>query len=71
RKDLFSVIDKLIDTNLKLAQNDYNSSISKYNSSLIFVTILIIISFIVSILSGLAIARDIHNPLIKIKDLAN
>ena len=71
RNNLFSVIDKLIDKNLKLAQTDYNSSISEYNSSLILVTILIIISFIVSILFGLLIARDIHNPLVKIKNLAN
>uniref|UniRef100_UPI0003633BC4 HAMP domain-containing methyl-accepting chemotaxis protein n=1 Tax=Clostridium tyrobutyricum TaxID=1519 RepID=UPI0003633BC4 len=71
RKNLFSVIDQLIDKNLKFAQNDYNTSISQYNSSLVLVTLLVVVSFIVSILLGLAMAKDVHNPLLKIKNLAD
>uniref|UniRef100_UPI000360A994 methyl-accepting chemotaxis protein n=1 Tax=Clostridium tyrobutyricum TaxID=1519 RepID=UPI000360A994 len=70
RKNLFSVIDTLINNNLKFAQNDYNTSISQYNSSLILVTLLVVVSFIVSILLGLAMAKDVHNPLLKIKKFA-
>ncbi|MBV4427541.1 methyl-accepting chemotaxis protein [Clostridium tyrobutyricum] len=70
RNNLFSVMNKLIDNNLKFAQNDYNTSISKYNSSIIFITILIIISFAVSIIFGFIMARNINNPLLKIKKFA-
>jgi methyl-accepting chemotaxis protein len=70
RDDLFTVIDQLIDKNSKFAQNDYNSSISKYNLSLRLIIILVIISFIISVILGLIIAKNIHNPLLKIKNFA-
>ncbi|WP_039657621.1 methyl-accepting chemotaxis protein [Clostridium tyrobutyricum] len=70
RNNLFLVMNKLIDSNLKFAQNDYNMSISEYNSSIRLITILIIISFAASIILGFIMAKSINNPLLKIKTFA-
>lgn len=70
RKNVSLTLDKLINNNLKLANNDYNISISKYNSSIRFVIIIIIISFIAAILLGLITAKDINNPLEKINSFS-
>ncbi|NFN87966.1 methyl-accepting chemotaxis protein [Clostridium sporogenes] len=70
REAMFDSINKIIEINLKsaeLANEEINSIYIKSNTVII---ILSIIGLVIAILIGLYTARDIANPLNKVKDLA-
>ncbi len=70
RNDMFDNLNKIIEINLKSAESankDINSIYTKSNMTII---VLSIIGLITAILIGLYMAKDIANPLNKIKDLA-
>ncbi|MGO5067144.1 MULTISPECIES: methyl-accepting chemotaxis protein [unclassified Clostridium] len=70
RQAMFDSINKIIEINLKsaeLANEEINSIYIKSNTVII---ILSIIGLVIAILIGLYTARDIANPLNKVKDLA-
>ncbi|MDS1003507.1 methyl-accepting chemotaxis protein [Clostridium sporogenes] len=70
REAMFHSINKIIEINLKsaeLANEEINSIYIKSNTVII---ILSIIGLVIAILIGLYTARDIANPLNKVKDLA-
>ncbi|AGY76758.1 methyl-accepting chemotaxis protein [Clostridium autoethanogenum] len=71
RVKMFTALDKDIDLNMKTAEADYKDSISQYKSSFNIMVIGIIISIVCSILLGLIVAKDINNPILKIKKFAN
>ncbi|BAH07030.1 methyl-accepting chemotaxis protein [Clostridium kluyveri] len=70
RKEVLSVLDRGINLNMKLTQNDYNNSIKHYNSTLKFTNILVIFTLIISIVLGIIISRYINTPLLQIKEFS-
>ncbi|OBR90669.1 MULTISPECIES: methyl-accepting chemotaxis protein [Clostridium] len=70
RDEMFKCLDKDIALNMAYASNDYNSSVKKYNSAIIFAIIIIILSVIISILLGIIISKHINDPLSQIKEFA-
>lgn len=70
KEDAFSVLDKEINLNLKLADNDYTSSQQVFKSAIYISAAMIIISIICSIILGILMANHINIPLKKIEKMA-
>jgi len=70
KKDVFSVLDKEISLNLKLADNDYTNSQQVFKSDIYISAAMIIISIICSIILGILMANHINIPLKKIEKMA-
>jgi len=54
--NMFKILDKLIDNNIKAAQDSYEHNVSVYNNSFAFTSIMIIIGFLTAILLGLILS---------------
>ncbi|MFL0194372.1 methyl-accepting chemotaxis protein [Clostridium sp. WILCCON 0269] len=69
RTKMFSVLDKYISLKVNAAGVDYNNGVKQYESSFIFLIIIILVSALLSIGLGVIISNNINRPLLKIKEL--
>lgn len=70
KNETFSVLDKEISLNLKLADNDYTNSQQVFKNAIYISTAMIILSIICSIILGIFMANHINIPLKKIEKMA-
>lgn len=63
-------LEKQIELNTNLAKSHYSNSQHEFEESVVFSSVVIIISMMVAILLGIFLAKDIHRALYKIKKFA-
>lgn len=64
-------VDALVKLNLDYCKKSHNNINNTYKTTSIFIIILNIVSFLIAIILGFILSKEINNPLSKIRNLAN